>query len=203
MLRQAVRLNTLTELAITKLDVLDTLDGVKVCVGYEHDGAVVSTCPTTSPCCTRCGRSSRSCRAGRPTSPRCRAVDDLPSEARDYVAVLERAGRACRCASSAPVPVVTSRAAALIVRVCVVGSGGREHALASALGRSAAVVVTPGNPGIPGSVAAPPEELDGRPDVIGPEVPLVDGLADRLRARGAPAWVPAPTAPASRARRRG
>jgi phosphoribosylamine--glycine ligase len=71
------------------------------------------------------------------------------------------------------------------VRVCVVGSGGREHALAVALGRSADVVVTPGNAGIPGSVAAPPEEVEADLFVIGPEAPLVDGLADRLRARGA------------------
>jgi phosphoribosylamine--glycine ligase len=68
--------------------------------------------------------------------------------------------------------------------VCVVGAGGREHALASVLGRSADVVVTPGNPGIPGSVATPPEQVDADLFVIGPEVPLVDGLADRLRADG-------------------
>jgi adenylosuccinate synthase len=36
--RQAVRLNSLTEVALTKLDVLDTLDTIKVCVGYEADG---------------------------------------------------------------------------------------------------------------------------------------------------------------------
>ena len=70
------------------------------------------------------------------------------------------------------------------MRVCVVGGGGREHALAEVLGRSAEVVVTPGNPGIPGSVPTPPEELDADLFVIGPEVPLVDGLADRLRAAG-------------------
>jgi phosphoribosylamine--glycine ligase len=71
------------------------------------------------------------------------------------------------------------------VRVCVVGSGGREHALAHVLARTAEVVVTPGNPAIPGSVASPPEEIDADLVVVGPEAPLVDGLADRLRARGA------------------
>ncbi len=70
------------------------------------------------------------------------------------------------------------------MRVCVVGSGGREHALAHVLGRHHDVVVTPGNPGIPGSVPTPAEELDSDLTVIGPEAPLVDGLADRLRSAG-------------------
>jgi adenylosuccinate synthase len=38
MARQAVRLNGCTEVAITKLDVLDTLDTLRVCVAYEVDG---------------------------------------------------------------------------------------------------------------------------------------------------------------------
>ena len=38
MLRHAVRLNSLTEVALTKLDVLDPFDTVKVCVAYEADG---------------------------------------------------------------------------------------------------------------------------------------------------------------------
>jgi phosphoribosylamine--glycine ligase len=76
------------------------------------------------------------------------------------------------------------------MKVCVVGSGGREHALARVLSRTAAVVVTPGNPGIPlvdpgvACTAAPPEAVDADLFVIGPEAPLVDGLADRLRAMG-------------------
>ncbi len=70
------------------------------------------------------------------------------------------------------------------MKACVVGSGGREHALADVLSRTTDVVVTPGNPGIPGSVPTPPEEIDADLFVVGPEVPLVDGLADRLRADG-------------------
>jgi adenylosuccinate synthase len=45
MLRHAVRLNSLTELAITKLDVLDTFETVKVCVAYEIDGKRVDKLP--------------------------------------------------------------------------------------------------------------------------------------------------------------
>ena len=70
------------------------------------------------------------------------------------------------------------------MRVCVVGSGGREHALARALARSASVVVTPGNPGVSWSSPLAVEEIDADLYVIGPEAPLVDGLADRLRAGG-------------------
>ena len=72
------------------------------------------------------------------------------------------------------------------MRVCVVGSGGREHALAHALARTAEVVVTPGNPGIPGSTGpgTAPVDLSADLVVIGPEAPLVAGLADELRAAG-------------------
>jgi phosphoribosylamine--glycine ligase len=75
------------------------------------------------------------------------------------------------------------------VRRCVVvGSGAREHALAWALAKSAEVVVTPGNVGIAAHgiacVDTPPTELEADLFVIGPEQPLVEGLADRLRAQG-------------------
>ncbi len=86
------------------------------------------------------------------------------------------------------------------MRVLLVGSGGREHAIAWKLARSpllGELHCAPGNPGIGRlavchSVAA--DDVDGlvalgrslRPDlvVVGPEVPLVSGLADRLREDG-------------------
>jgi phosphoribosylamine--glycine ligase len=86
------------------------------------------------------------------------------------------------------------------VRVLVVGGGGREHAIADGLSRSSIVddvLAAPGNAGI-GEIA---ERLPIAADdihalvaaveneridltVVGPEVPLVAGLADRLRDRG-------------------
>jgi phosphoribosylamine---glycine ligase len=73
------------------------------------------------------------------------------------------------------------------VRVCVVGSGGREHALAYVLARTADVVVTPGNPGMAPPITvtdSPVEEVEADLYVVGPEAPLVAGLADRLRGTG-------------------
>ena len=46
------------------------------------------------------------------------------------------------------------------MKVCVVGSGGREHALAHVLARTAEVIVTPGNPGIPFSTNQPVKEIE-------------------------------------------
>jgi len=74
------------------------------------------------------------------------------------------------------------------MRCVVVGSGAREHALAWALAKNAEVVVTPGNAGIAAHgitcVTAAATELDADLFVIGPEAPLVAGLADDLRAQG-------------------
>lgn len=88
--------------------------------------------------------------------------------------------------------------------VLVVGAGGREHALAWALQRSphvAAVLVTPGNAGTPSAppmpdpsdveaFAAAAAALDVDLVVVGPEAPLVAGLADACRARGLPVYGP-------------
>lgn len=74
------------------------------------------------------------------------------------------------------------------MRVCVVGSGGREHALAHALATTSDVVVAPGNPGM--ALAGlevtdePPTGIQADLYVIGPEAPLVAGLGDELRAAG-------------------
>ena len=71
-----------------------------------------------------------------------------------------------------------------MTKVVIVGSGGREHALADVIGRDADVQVTPGNALIPNSVATSPLEIEADLYVIGPEAPLVAGMADQLRNQG-------------------
>jgi phosphoribosylamine--glycine ligase len=86
------------------------------------------------------------------------------------------------------------------VRVLLLGSGGREHALAAALAADPAVTAlhaAPGNPGIGRLAELHPADLTDAAGlaglavevgadlvVIGPEVPLVAGAADAIRAKG-------------------
>ena len=89
------------------------------------------------------------------------------------------------------------------MRVCVVGSGGREHALAHVLARTADVVVTPGNPGMAPPITggrAPAEEIEADLYVIGPEAPWWPAWPTPAGPAG-PSSGPEPTVPCSRDRR--
>jgi phosphoribosylamine--glycine ligase len=76
------------------------------------------------------------------------------------------------------------------MKILVIGSGGREHALCWKLAQAAGVevVASPGNPGMARVGKCIPleeaEELGADLTVVGPEGPLVDGIVDRFRARG-------------------
>ena len=96
------------------------------------------------------------------------------------------------------------------MRALVVGSGGREHALAWSLSRSGSLDelhAAPGNPGIAALAHCHPVRADDhgalvslalelRIDlvVVGPEAPLVAGLADELRHRGVAVFGPSAAA---------
>ncbi|GIF16949.1 phosphoribosylamine--glycine ligase [Actinoplanes teichomyceticus] len=96
------------------------------------------------------------------------------------------------------------------MRVLLIGSGGREHALAVGLAADPSVeflAAAPGNPGIaqvaqlhpvtatdPAAVAALAVELSADLVVIGPEAPLVAGVADAVRAKGIACFGPSAAA---------
>lgn len=71
-----------------------------------------------------------------------------------------------------------------MTKVCVVGSDGRADVLRDVLSRHAEVVVSKGRPGVPNSTDTDPLQIDADLFVISPEQPLVEGLADELRAQG-------------------
>ena len=96
------------------------------------------------------------------------------------------------------------------MRILVIGSGAREHALAHALAsdvQTTALFVAPGNPGTaaiaenhpvvaddPAAVAALAVELAVDLVVVGPEAPLVAGVADAVRAAGIACFGPSAAA---------
>ena len=204
MARQAVRLNSLTEIALTKLDVLDKFDEIKVCVAYEHEGVRYDHMPfhqsvlheVTPVYETLRGLGERAHRGeSRRRDARGRdGLRQLPRRA-DRRADLGRRGR----------PRARTVRAHLMTRCVVVGSGAREHALAYALSRSARSSSRRATPASPptGSrcVATPAIDLEADLFVIGPEQPLVDGLADQLRARARPSSDQGWPGPGSRAPR--
>ncbi|MCA2983633.1 phosphoribosylamine--glycine ligase [Gemmatimonas sp.] len=92
------------------------------------------------------------------------------------------------------------------MKILLLGSGGREHALADALSRENTpvdLIAAPGNPGIaelarlvsinandPREVAALAEAEQVGLVVVGPEAPLAAGVVDHLQQRGIPAFGP-------------
>ena len=98
------------------------------------------------------------------------------------------------------------------LRVLVIGSGGREHALTHSLSRDPDVSelhVAPGNPGTAqiatnhavdpldgAAVASRASSLEVNLVVVGPEAPLVAGVADAVRAAGIPCFGPSSAAAA-------
>jgi len=90
MLRHAVRVNSLTELALTKLDVLDTFDEVKVCIGYRIDGQLVHGYPDRSEILAQVIPDYVTLPGWKTELRSCRSVDDLPAEAKAFITVVEQ-----------------------------------------------------------------------------------------------------------------
>ena len=86
--RYAVRINGLDCLAITKMDVLDTLDEIKVCVAYEIDGKRCNDFPTNAKAFARCVPIYQSVPGWKTSTEDCRALADLPKQALDYLKFL-------------------------------------------------------------------------------------------------------------------
>ncbi|AFZ37042.1 Adenylosuccinate synthetase [Stanieria cyanosphaera PCC 7437] len=86
--RYAVRINGLDCLAITKLDVLDELDEIKVCVAYEIDGTTCAHFPTNASLFAHCKPIYKTVPGWKQSTTHCRTLEDLPQQALDYLKFL-------------------------------------------------------------------------------------------------------------------
>lgn len=90
MLRHAARVNSLTEFALTKLDVLDTFDEVKVCTGYRVDGAEIAHYPDTVERLAKVEPVWETLPGWKCSTEGITVFDDLPESARRLVSIVER-----------------------------------------------------------------------------------------------------------------
>lgn len=86
----AARVNGLTDLAITKLDVLGCLDEIKICVAYEADGVRYTTVPEHQSIFYKAKPVYMTVPGWKTDISSCRTFFDLPREAKDYIDLIEQ-----------------------------------------------------------------------------------------------------------------
>ena len=89
MMRHAVRVNSASEIALTKLDVLDQLDSLKVCVAYEVDGQRLEHLPYHQSDLHKAVPIYEELPGWKTDISSITSPDDLPAAAADYIAFLE------------------------------------------------------------------------------------------------------------------
>jgi adenylosuccinate synthase len=83
-------INGISWLVVTKLDVLDHLTEIPVCVGYKVDGKETDEVPAQASVTKRSSASTGRCRAGRARRHRFGRWKALPKAAREYMAFIEK-----------------------------------------------------------------------------------------------------------------
>lgn len=86
--RYAVRINGIDCLAITKLDVLDTLEEIQVCVAYEIGDQNCQDFPSSSRLFSKCRPVYKTLPGWQQSTEHCRTLEDLPTQALDYLKFL-------------------------------------------------------------------------------------------------------------------
>lgn len=86
--RYAVRINGLDCLAVTKLDVLDDMDEIKVCVAYDLNGQTCRDLPGDAYRFSQCKPIYETMPGWKQSTEHCRTLEDLPSAALDYLKFL-------------------------------------------------------------------------------------------------------------------
>lgn len=82
-------INSLTGIAITRLDVLDTLPALKICVGYEIDGKSIDNFPASVNVLSQCQPIYEELPGWQSPTSHIRSYEELPARAKNYVAKLE------------------------------------------------------------------------------------------------------------------
>lgn len=90
-LRRAAQINSLTGLCITKLDVLDGLETIRICNSYNYQGNTIDMPPLGADAIEQCTPVYESMPGWKESTVGARSLDDLPDNARNYLKRLEEA----------------------------------------------------------------------------------------------------------------
>ncbi len=89
-LRRAVEINSISGLCLTKLDVLDGIEEIQICIGYEIDGRPVQTAPLSAETYARCVPVYETVAGWQETTLGVRELSALPAAARRYIERIEQ-----------------------------------------------------------------------------------------------------------------
>lgn len=87
--RYSTIVNGMTDLCITKLDILDKLEEIKVCVGYNYKGEVINQFPSTLEKLAECTPVYETLPGWLEDTTKCRKFEELPENAQKYILHLE------------------------------------------------------------------------------------------------------------------
>ncbi len=87
--RYSTRINGFTGAAITRLDILDTLPSLKICVAYELDGKTIDYFPSRADILDRCRPIYEELPGWQVSTTHIRKYEELPPQARQYITKLE------------------------------------------------------------------------------------------------------------------
>ncbi len=91
-LRYAARVNGLDELILTKLDVLDLLDKIKICIAYKYKRKLIQDFPFELECWERCQPVYEEMKGWKQDTSRIKIEKDLPKRTREYIRKIEEIG---------------------------------------------------------------------------------------------------------------
>ncbi|MBN2656924.1 MAG: adenylosuccinate synthase [Spirochaetales bacterium] len=88
-LKYACWSNSIDYLVMTKVDIFDTFDEIKVCTGYEIDGVVTDVLPARIDLMEKAKPVTKTFRGWKTDLTTCSSYDDLPVEVKDYISFIE------------------------------------------------------------------------------------------------------------------
>ena len=89
LLRRSAQLNGLSGLCLTKLDVLDGLETIRICVGYKMDGKEISIFPSNGEDASRCEPIYEEMPGWKENTIGTKSMDALPANAQAYIKRIE------------------------------------------------------------------------------------------------------------------